>query len=230
MHLEPHRARRQPAYAIANGDPAARRDRRPGRTLGAADRRAAQPGDVHPPKKGLATPNIDLTAKRADSARHQQRLRARTTCPATTWTRRTSARRATPRRATPSQLEVTNVTGAHHPFHLHGFSIQPIDAERTAAETIRTGRSPSSATTSTSRAGFTLNFRVRIDPRAAARRRRPPAARSAAGSSTATSSSTPRTGCSRELVVTAAERQRAARRQRRQRRTVAVEPGRRPRR
>ena len=25
------------------------------------------------------------------------------------------------------ELTVTNQTGAHHPFHLHGFSIQPLD-------------------------------------------------------------------------------------------------------
>ena len=50
------------------------------------------------------------------------------------------------------ELTVTNTTGAHHPFHLHGFSIQPIELTEGMglARTTRS-RTASSATTSTSR-------------------------------------------------------------------------------
>ena len=63
---------------------------------------------------------------------------ASTTCSASTTSRETTPR---PRPINPMtmassvryaklgdvlQLTVTNMTGAHHPFHLHGFSIQPI--------------------------------------------------------------------------------------------------------
>ena len=33
------------------------------------------------------------------------------------------------------ELTVTNLTGAHHPFHLHGFSIQPLDLTKAASPT-----------------------------------------------------------------------------------------------
>ena len=33
------------------------------------------------------------------------------------------------------ELTVTNMTDAHHPFHLHGFSIQPIDLTKPASPT-----------------------------------------------------------------------------------------------
>ena len=40
------------------------------------------------------------------------------------------------------ELTVTNQTGAHHPFHLHGFSIQPLELIERNAGLARTTRSP----------------------------------------------------------------------------------------
>ncbi len=78
------------------------------------------------------------------------------------------------------QLTVTNMTGAHHPFHLHGFSIQPISLTDTMA-----GPPPAPNGNDASPgigppytfpyhefrdnidipAGYTLTFRVRLDDR-----------------------------------------------------------------
>jgi FtsP/CotA-like multicopper oxidase with cupredoxin domain len=62
------------------------------------------------------------------------------------------------------QLTVTNATGAHHPYHPHGFSIQPISLTKTGSPTYtwpyREFRDNVDV-----RAGYTLTYRVRIDPR-----------------------------------------------------------------
>ena len=66
------------------------------------------------------------------------------------------------------QLEVNNETGANHPFHLHGFSIQPLTLSN-GGETFdwfKAGEeSPESRDNINVPGGFTLKFRVRIDPR-----------------------------------------------------------------
>ena len=63
------------------------------------------------------------------------------------------------------ELTVTNVTDAHHPFHLHGFSIQPLDLTTAGVADRTRSRTASSRTTSTCRRGYTLTFRVRLDDR-----------------------------------------------------------------
>ena len=64
------------------------------------------------------------------------------------------------------ELTVTNATGAHHPFHLHGFSVQPIKL------TPRTGTKGPTYTFSTEFRdivdvpdNYTLTFRVSLDDR-----------------------------------------------------------------
>ena len=62
------------------------------------------------------------------------------------------------------ELTVTNATGAHHPFHLHGFSMQPISLTRAANPTFtwlyREFRDSINVP-----ANYTLTFRVRLDDR-----------------------------------------------------------------
>jgi FtsP/CotA-like multicopper oxidase with cupredoxin domain len=62
------------------------------------------------------------------------------------------------------QLSVTNSTGAHHPIHLHGFSIQPLSLTKTGSPTYtwpyREFRDNVDIPP-----GYTLNFRLRVDPR-----------------------------------------------------------------
>jgi FtsP/CotA-like multicopper oxidase with cupredoxin domain len=74
------------------------------------------------------------------------------------------------------ELTVTNITQAHHPFHLHGFSIQPISLTRTNGPHPVTYNFPyhefrdnidipGGKQDSDENDGFTLKFRVRLDDR-----------------------------------------------------------------
>jgi FtsP/CotA-like multicopper oxidase with cupredoxin domain len=61
------------------------------------------------------------------------------------------------------ELKVTNTTGAHHPFHLHGFSFQPISLTKGMAE-YNFGYNEYRDEIDIP-AGYTLTFRVRLDDR-----------------------------------------------------------------
>jgi FtsP/CotA-like multicopper oxidase with cupredoxin domain len=65
------------------------------------------------------------------------------------------------------QLTVTNVTNAHHPFHLHGFSIQPVSLTKAASPTYtwpyREFRDNVDIP-----GGYTLTFRIKLEDRALA--------------------------------------------------------------
>src|SRR5262249_50384443 len=77
------------------------------------------------------------------------------------------------------QLTVTNTGGAHHPFHLHGFSIQPMSLTDTMPTPPADGGNDASPGTGPSYTftyhefrdtvdvpgGYTLTFRVRLDDR-----------------------------------------------------------------
>jgi hypothetical protein len=62
------------------------------------------------------------------------------------------------------QLTTQNQTGAHHPFHLHGFSIQPLTLTRPANPTY-TFPYPEFRDNVDIPANYTLTFRIRLDPR-----------------------------------------------------------------
>jgi len=62
------------------------------------------------------------------------------------------------------RLQVTNLTGAHHPFHLHGFSFQPVRLKN-GERTVRRFRQPEFADTVDVPPGRTLVFKVRLDDR-----------------------------------------------------------------
>ena len=62
------------------------------------------------------------------------------------------------------ELTTSNQTGSRHPFHLHGFSIQPLSLTRTGAPTF-TWDYREFVDTVDIPAGYTLRFRVRIDAR-----------------------------------------------------------------
>jgi FtsP/CotA-like multicopper oxidase with cupredoxin domain len=64
------------------------------------------------------------------------------------------------------QLTVENTTGAHHPFHLHGFSIQPISLTKSGSPTFTFPLdNPEFRDNVDVPAGYTLTFRIRLDPR-----------------------------------------------------------------
>jgi hypothetical protein len=62
------------------------------------------------------------------------------------------------------ELSVANTTGAHHPLHLHGFSIQPMSLTKTGSPTYTWPYHEFRDNVDVP-AGYTLNFRMRIDPR-----------------------------------------------------------------
>ena len=165
--------------------------------LGAASGLAAQPGVLH------------AAEARHGRARTSSSRRSAATCSAIDGVFGTHdvpgdyTTRAAPRldplrarSATRSSCTVENHDRrAHHPFHLHGFSMQPISLtkSRRAELHLAVPRVPRQR-----RHPGRLHADVPDQARRPRARRtaRPRAARSAAGSSTATSSSTRRTGCS----------------------------------
>ena len=183
-------------YTIAAGNAAALALDRAIRSRRSARRPAAllNPADVRAGEARACRQDIQLD-QRAALARDQRRPRRARLPRRLHRRRRTSARRATRSVGDILELTVTNTTGAHHPFHLHGFSIQPISLTTRPA---RARRTPGPYTEFRDNvdipAGYTLTLPG--PPRRPRRWRTAsrPAARSAAGSSTATSSSTPPTG------------------------------------
>jgi FtsP/CotA-like multicopper oxidase with cupredoxin domain len=62
------------------------------------------------------------------------------------------------------ELTTTNQTSAHHPFHLHGFSIQPLTLTKAASPTY-TWLYPEFRDNVDIPAQYTLTFRIKLDPR-----------------------------------------------------------------
>jgi FtsP/CotA-like multicopper oxidase with cupredoxin domain len=62
------------------------------------------------------------------------------------------------------ELTVTNVTGAHHPFHLHGFSIQPMDLTKAASPTYTFPYKEYRDNIDVP-GGYTLRFRMKLEDR-----------------------------------------------------------------
>ena len=62
------------------------------------------------------------------------------------------------------ELTVTNTTGAHHPFHLHGFSIQPMDLTKAASPTYTFNYKEYRDNIDVP-GGYTLRFRIKLDDR-----------------------------------------------------------------
>jgi FtsP/CotA-like multicopper oxidase with cupredoxin domain len=62
------------------------------------------------------------------------------------------------------ELTVTNATDAHHPFHLHGFSMQPVSLTRASNPTFTWGYNEFRDSINVP-AHYTLTFRVRLDDR-----------------------------------------------------------------
>jgi FtsP/CotA-like multicopper oxidase with cupredoxin domain len=152
----------------------------PQEILGAATGTVLDPTTFNPVKPGLATPNIMLSNILVTAVGNRLGINGYhgshdfpgdfTAIP-----HEDSARYA--RLHDTLEMSVTNVTNAHHPFHLHGFSIQPITLTDTDAAASPLGNAP--AVTGPSYTfprteyrdnidippGYTLTFRVRLDDR-----------------------------------------------------------------
>jgi FtsP/CotA-like multicopper oxidase with cupredoxin domain len=155
-----------PAYALAAG--AALRASIPGaevEVLGAPTATVLDPSTFSPAKPGLATPEIQLNATGSSLQINGHVGSHDFPGNYTDIAHENSARYAA---AIGDILEMTvnNVSDAHHPFHLHGFSIQPL-------ELIKTGGGGPDYTFPYAEyrdnidvpARYTLRYRVRLDDR-----------------------------------------------------------------
>ncbi len=154
----------------------------PQEVLGAPTGTVLDPSTFNPVKPGLADSDIQLTNMLTDGTGSRLGINGHqgshdfagdyTAIP-----HEASARYA--RLGDSLELTVTNHTGAHHPFHLHGFSIQPINLTDTMLDPPPLGAPDGSPGTGPSYTfprveyrdnidippGYTLRFRVRLDDR-----------------------------------------------------------------
>jgi len=165
------------AYAIAAGTPLRAATGNPVETLPAATGTLLDPATFAPPKPGMSNPDIQLT--NTGSMLGINEIHGEHDFPGIDYTlidQPDSARYA--KLGDVLELTVTNATGAHHPFHLHGFSIQPLSLTDTQPGAnppnpdVVPGIGPSYTFPYREfrdnidvPAGYTLRFRVRLDDR-----------------------------------------------------------------
>ena len=162
MHLNVTGSPVSPAYSISAGTPlrAATGDLVP--VLGPPTGTLLNPATFSPPKLGSAAQNIKFTQGPAPGTIGVDGTTASHDVP----NYETAPHLHSTRYAKPGdtlELSLTNTTQAHHPFHLHGFSIQPVSLSN-GAQTF-TWPYHEFRDNVDIPGGFTLTFRVRIDPR-----------------------------------------------------------------
>ena len=133
--------------------------------LGPATGTLLDPGSFSPHKPGMAAQNIKLIATgggvNIDGITGTHDDTAPYTAPPTA-THPDSARYA--KLGDTLQLSVTNMSNAHHPFHLHGFSMQPISLTMAGAPTY-TWSQPEYADNIDIPGHYTLTFRIKLEDR-----------------------------------------------------------------
>ncbi|CAE6509523.1 conserved hypothetical protein [Nitrosomonas nitrosa] len=163
MHLNVTGPVAGPAYVISDGTPLL--STIPGASpipLGAPDAVLLDPSGFAPPKPGLSDQDIVLTnvggmlGINGIPGDHEDPE------PYTSRPHFASARYA--KLGDTLELTVTNNTGAHHPFHLHGFSIQPISYTRPGFPTLAWPYTEFRDNVDVP-CNYTLTFRVRMDDR-----------------------------------------------------------------
>lgn len=154
------------AYTISAGTPLRVATGSPVESLGAATATLLNPALFTPAKVGLASPNIELTLVGLASLGINNVIGTHDTHGDYTTMHRPASSRYAPAAPIGSTLELTvqNLTFAHHPFHLHGFSIQPLDLTR-PGEPAYTFPYREFIDTIDIPANYTLRFRVRLDDR-----------------------------------------------------------------
>ena len=130
--------------------------------LPAATDNLLNPASFSPPKLGMANSDIELS--NAGGTLSINGIGGTTAGPGpyTSKAKIASARYA--QTGDLLQLSVTNSTGAHHPFHLHGFSIQPKSLTHPTQPDFTWPYQEFRDNVDVP-AGYTLNFRVRIEDR-----------------------------------------------------------------
>jgi FtsP/CotA-like multicopper oxidase with cupredoxin domain len=164
MHLNLSGPTVSPAYTIAAGTPLREATGHPVEALPEpkAGEELLNPATFTPPKPGLASQTIELTQV-AQTELGVDHVFGVHDAPGNyeNAPHLGSARYA--KQGDVLQLEVKNTTGANHPFHLHGFSMQPISLTKGGES--YTWPYKEFRDSIDVPGGFTLKFRIRIDPR-----------------------------------------------------------------
>jgi FtsP/CotA-like multicopper oxidase with cupredoxin domain len=162
MHLKLAGSTVSPAYSIAAGTPLRAATGNPVQTLGAPSSILLNPATFVPQKKGLPNQTIQLTQK-AQTELSVDTFFGDHDFPGDYMSapHLDSSRYA--KQGDTLQLEVKNTTGANHPYHLHGFSIQPVSLTN-GGETF-TWPYPEFRDNVDIPGGFTLKYKIRLDPR-----------------------------------------------------------------
>jgi FtsP/CotA-like multicopper oxidase with cupredoxin domain len=160
MHLNVTGSAQNPAYSISAGTPLRAATGDPVPSLGAPTGALLNPATFSPPKLGLASPAITFT--QAGTSIGVNGTSAPHDVPDyQTATHLNSTRYA--KIGDVLQLSVTNTTQAHHPFHLHGFSLQPVSLSN-GAQTFTWPYNEFRDTVDIP-PGFTLVFKIKITDR-----------------------------------------------------------------
>jgi FtsP/CotA-like multicopper oxidase with cupredoxin domain len=155
-------------YTIAGGTPLRAATGDPQEGLGAATATPLDPATFSPAKDGMGSQDITLTSMLDDNTPNRLGINGKLgshdfTGEYTEIDHELSARFAASLGDT-IELTVTNATAAHHPFHLHGFSIQPLDLTKPASPTYTFPYNEFRDNIDVP-AGYTLRFRLRLDDR-----------------------------------------------------------------
>jgi hypothetical protein len=163
MHLNVTGAAVSPAYTIAAGTQLRAATGDPVPVLGAATGTLLEPTDFNPVKTGLTptTSDIQLTNKASTLGINDIPGAHDNTGDYAVEPHMGSTRYA--KLGDTLELTVTNTTGAHHPFHLHGFSIQPLDLTKTGSPTYTYPHE--FADNVDVPAQYTLRFRIKLEDR-----------------------------------------------------------------
>ena len=149
-------------YTIAADTPLRAAVGAPVETLGPADRPLLDPGVFVPAKPGKSSQDIQITTigtPGVDGVKGSfEGFIPYSSAPHIPSSRYAEAGRLL-------ELSVTNKSSAHHPFHLHGFSFQPMSLTRTGSPTFTMWRAPGP----TSRWAASPRGMVRSAPRTASR-------------------------------------------------------------
>jgi FtsP/CotA-like multicopper oxidase with cupredoxin domain len=149
-------------YSIGAGTPLRAATGNPVEHLGAATGNLLDPATFNPAKMGKSAQNIQLTSVANNQLGVDNVFGTHVTGDYTDAGHLGSSRYA--KEGDILQLSVENATGAHHPFHLHGFSIQPISLTKPGGPNFTWTYNEFRDNVDIP-AGYTLNFRVRLDPR-----------------------------------------------------------------
>ena len=152
-----------PAYTISNGTPLRAATGDPVEALGAPTGTLLDPATFTPAKLGMAGQNVQFTQNGTTELGVNGVFGTHDVSGDYADADHLGSSRYAKQGDT-LELTMENVTGAHHPFHLHGFSIQPIKLTKPANPTF-TWPYPEFRDNVDVPEGYTLTFRIKLDPR-----------------------------------------------------------------